>query len=117
MACGVQHDPAAQFIGLSSAGPRSGRAESASLRCAAAGRLDRSELTGGSTHGGRSAAFLRRLLAQYPDRPIDLVWDNLGMHKCKLVKQVAAEHPRLRLHYLPPYAPELNLVEGVWCLT
>lgn len=67
--------------------------------------------------GPEAAAFLRRLLNQYPDRPIDVVWDNLGVHKCKLVKQVAAEHPRLTLHYLPPYAPELNPVEGVWCLT
>ena len=27
-----------------------------------------------------------------------------------------AEHPRLALHYLPPYAPDLNAQEGVWCL-
>jgi hypothetical protein len=24
-----------------------------------------------------------------------------------------AEHPRLTLHYLPPYAPDLNPAEGV----
>jgi transposase len=27
-----------------------------------------------------------------------------------------AAHPRLTLHYLPPYAPDLNAQEGVWCL-
>ena len=26
-------------------------------------------------------------------------------------------NPRLTLHYLPPYAPDLNPAEGVWCLT
>ena len=62
MACGVQHGPAAQFIGLSSTGPRSGRAESASLRCATAGRLDASELTGGSAHGGRSGEPMEKVI-------------------------------------------------------
>jgi len=28
---------------------------------------------------------------------------------------VLAAHPRLTLHYLPPYAPDLNAVEWVWC--
>ena len=63
------------------------------------------------------ASFLHRLLAEYPQGPIDLVWDNLQSHKSPIVKEVLAEHPRLKLHYLPPYAPDLNAVEGVWCLT
>jgi transposase len=66
--------------------------------------------------GEQAAAFLRRVLAEFPDRPVDLVWDNLSAHRAPVVRQVLAEHPRLTLHYLPPYAPELNAVEGVWCL-
>jgi transposase len=66
--------------------------------------------------GEQAAAFLRRVLADFPDRPVDLVWDNLSAHRAPVVRQVLAEHPRLTLHYLPPYAPELNAVEGVWCL-
>jgi transposase len=65
----------------------------------------------------QAAAFLHRLLAEYPTGPIDLVWDNLQAHKSPIVKEVMADHPRLTLHYLPPYAPDLNAVEGVWCLT
>jgi transposase len=67
--------------------------------------------------GEQAAAFLHRVLAEYPSRPIDLVWDNLQAHKSPIVKEVLAEHSRLTLHYLPPYAPDLNAVEGVWCLT
>ena len=67
--------------------------------------------------GEQAAAFLHRVLAEYPAGPIDLVWDNLAAHKSPIVKEVLAEHPRLRLHYLPPYAPDLNAVEAVWCLT
>ena len=67
--------------------------------------------------GEQAAAFLHRVLAEYPAGPIDLVWDNLQAHKAPIVKEVLAEHSRLALHYLPPYAPDLNAAEGVWCLT
>lgn len=67
--------------------------------------------------GEQAAAFLHRVLAEYPDTTIDLVWDNLSAHKSPIVKELAAEYPRLRLHYLPTYAPQLNAVEGVWSLT
>jgi transposase len=66
---------------------------------------------------GQAAGFVHRLLAEYPTGAIDLVWDNLNAHKSKLVKELLSDHPRLKLHFLPPYAPDLNAVEGVWCLT
>jgi transposase len=67
--------------------------------------------------GEQAAAFLHRLLAEYPTGPIDLVWDNLQAHKAPIVREVIEAHPQLKLHYLPPYAPDLNAVEGVWSLT
>ncbi|MFL6114264.1 MAG: transposase [Catenulispora sp.] len=67
--------------------------------------------------GEQAAAFLHRVLAEYPaPMPLDLVWDNLQAHKAPIVKEVLAQHPRLALHYLPPYAPDLNPQEGVWCV-
>lgn len=71
---------------------------------------------GSYVRGEQAAAFLHRVLAEYPAGPVDLVWDNLRAHKSPIVKEVLADHPRLALHYLPPYAPDLNAVEGVWCL-
>ncbi len=67
--------------------------------------------------GEQAACFLHRVLAEYPAIRIDLVWDNLAAHKSRIVKEVLADHSRLSLHYLPPYAPDPNAVEGVWCLT
>jgi transposase len=67
--------------------------------------------------GEQAAAFLHRVLAEYPGGPIDLAWDNLAAHKSPIVREVVADHPRLTLHYLPPYAPDLNAAEGVWSLT
>ena len=66
--------------------------------------------------GEQAAAFLHRVLAEYPGVPVDVVWDNLAAHKSPIVKEVLAAHPRLTLYYLPPYAPDLNAAEWVWCL-
>ncbi len=67
--------------------------------------------------GEQAAAFLHRVLAEYPCRQVDLVWDNLQAHKSPIVREVVEANPRLTLHYLPPYAPDLNAVEGVSSLT
>jgi transposase len=66
--------------------------------------------------GEQAAAFLHRVLAEFPGVPVDVVWDNLQAHKSPIVKEVVADNPRLALHPLPPYAPDLNAQEGVWCL-
>lgn len=66
--------------------------------------------------GQEAAAFVRRLLATIPG-PLTLVWDKLQAHRSKLIKGLLAEHPRLSVVYLPSYAPDLNPVETLWCLT
>jgi transposase len=67
--------------------------------------------------GAEAAAFVRRLLKEIPSGPIDLVWDNLQAHKSPLIKELTRRHRRLRVHYLPPYAPDLNPVEPLWSMT
>lgn len=58
--------------------------------------------------------FLKRFL-RYRRRPVYLVVDGHPSHKAKLVaKFVAATEGRLELHFLPPYAPDLNPDEFVW---
>jgi transposase len=63
--------------------------------------------------GEEAAAFVKRLLKEIAG-PIDLIWDNLSAHKSPLIKQLLERHQRLSVHYLPPYAPELNPVETLW---
>jgi transposase len=68
--------------------------------------------------GEQAAAFLHRVLAEYPaPMRVDVVWDHLAAHKGPIVREVAQANPRLTLHYLPPYAPDLNAAEGVWSLS
>lgn len=48
--------------------------------------------------------------------PIVLVWDNLNVHKAAGLREWAAAQDWLTIYYLPPYAPDLNPVEGIWSL-
>jgi transposase len=61
----------------------------------------------------RLVEFLRALL-RHLRGPLILVWDRLNVHRAALVKALLRRHPRLLTELLPPYAPELNPVEGVW---
>jgi len=58
--------------------------------------------------------FLEDLL-KGRSRPVFLVVDGLPAHKAKTVaKYVQSTSGRLELHFLPPYAPDLNPDEFVW---
>lgn len=50
---------------------------------------------------------------QLPGGKIVLVWDNLNIHR-QAEKEALAGAGWLRICHLPPYAPELNPVEGIW---
>ncbi|WP_442810144.1 transposase [Streptomyces sp. NBC_01197] len=53
---------------------------------------------------------------QQLDGPIVLIWDNLNVHKAAGLREFAETRDWLTIYYLPPYAPDLNPVEGIWSL-
>jgi transposase len=58
--------------------------------------------------------FLKTLLKE-TRKPIHLIVDNAGYHKAKKVREFTALHAdRLTVHYLPPYSPDYNPIEGLW---
>jgi transposase len=58
--------------------------------------------------------FLQQLQERI-GRPLLVIWDGLGAHKSRAVRDhVAATKGRVVLTYLPAYAPELNPVEYLW---
>src|SRR2546426_1740718 len=68
----------------------------------------------GRVNGSVFVEFLKRLTHNAP-RPIFLILDGGSYHQSKLVKEyVARLGGKLRLFFLPPYAPELNPDEQVW---
>lgn len=59
--------------------------------------------------------FLQTILLKYPSGKIVLVLDNARIHHAKLLLPFLEENQdRLVLMYLPPYSPDLNLIEGLW---
>ena len=45
---------------------------------------------------------------------IVLILDNAKYFKAKIVSKWLEDHPKLKLEFLPPYAPNLNLIERFW---
>ena len=57
--------------------------------------------------------LLEKLHHLYDDLPIILVMDNARYQKCKLVLERAHEL-NIQIIFLPPYSPNLNLIERLW---
>lgn len=56
---------------------------------------------------------LRRRLRRY--RVIHVICDNAKFHDCRRVHEYLAVHGnRIRLHFLPAWAPETNPIERIW---
>ena len=59
-------------------------------------------------------AFLTFLLAAMPHGILHIILDRGRYQHCAAVWAFAAANPRLRLHYLPPYSPNINAIEPAW---
>lgn len=58
--------------------------------------------------------FLHQIKDAYPrSKKIHLILDQAGYHRNKHVKK-AAKKLKIKLHYLPPYSPNLNPIERLW---
>ena len=58
--------------------------------------------------------LLDKLAVKHPIGKIHLVLDNASYHHSKVVKLWLKKHRRFKLHFLPPYSPNLNLIERLW---
>jgi transposase len=53
---------------------------------------------------------MEKLPAEYKDKALALVLDNVAYQRCGKVTEYAKEHG-IGLIFLPPYSPNLNLIE------
>jgi transposase len=67
----------------------------------------------GKLNATRFIDFLRALLRDVRG-PIDLVLDKHPAHVAAATRRFLQAHPRLRVHFLPGYAPDMNPDEHVW---
>ncbi len=58
-------------------------------------------------------AMLRQIASEYKGLPVHLVLDNARYQKCAAVQELA-EKLDISLEYIPPYSPNLNLIERIW---
>ena len=59
-------------------------------------------------------AFLVHLLTALPHNILHIVLDQARYHTCAAVRQWVTQNPRIHLHFLPAYSPNLNAIEPVW---
>ena len=60
--------------------------------------------------------MLREIASEYTGKKIHIVLDNARYQKCDLVTTLAKELA-IDLVFLPPYSPNLNLIERLWKFT
>lgn len=71
--------------------------------------------TRGSINSDTICELLEKIESQYPGERVTLVMDNARYQYNNKVKSIA-DLKSIELLYLPPYSPNLNLIERVWKL-
>lgn len=60
-------------------------------------------------------SFLEKVVEKYSGEKIVMILDNARIHHAKLIQPFLDAHKdTLELVFLPPYSPNLNLIEGLW---
>ncbi len=68
-----------------------------------------------SKSGYNFLAFLISLVTAYAGRKIRLVCDNARFHHTRAVREwLEANKALIKVFWLPPYCPSLNLIERLW---
>ena len=65
-------------------------------------------------NSANAIVFLTFLLAQIQTGILHIILDRGRYFYCAAVWEFAANNPRLRLHYLPSYSPNINAIEPSW---
>ncbi|PKP44917.1 MAG: hypothetical protein CVT95_10115 [Bacteroidetes bacterium HGW-Bacteroidetes-12] len=54
------------------------------------------------------------ILQEQKEGKIHIILDNARHYHAQLVKDFLKEHPRIMLHFMPPYSLNLNIIERLW---
>jgi transposase len=57
--------------------------------------------------------LLKKVASEYAGNPVYVVLDNARYQKCAIVEELANQLG-INLTYIPPYSPNLNLIERLW---
>jgi len=74
-------------------------------------------LTRDNINGEQFVNLLRLLRERHPEaKGFILYLDNAKYYDAPVVREWLGRHPQFRLKFLPPYSPNLNLIERLWKL-
>ena len=59
-------------------------------------------------------ALLHQILEKQKKGKINIILDNARYYHSQIVKDFLKEHPRIILKFIPPYSPNLNIIERLW---
>ena len=63
-----------------------------------------------------TVSLLKQMLQEQPAGVIHIILDNARYYRSKHVQEFISENPRIQFMFLPPYSPNLNLIERLWKL-
>jgi transposase len=59
--------------------------------------------------------FLELLMKKYPDKKMVIILDNSNVHHAQELNEFLEKHQKnIELLFLPPYSPDLNMIEELW---
>ena len=67
-----------------------------------------------SINAQSTIALMAQLQTHQPKGRIIIIADNARYYRSRLVQAYLQENKRIELHFLPPYSPNLNLIERLW---
>lgn len=59
-------------------------------------------------------ALLLKILQAQKEGKIHIILDNAKYYHAKIVDEFLKSNPRINLHFLPAYSPNLNIIERLW---
>jgi len=67
-----------------------------------------------SINAQSTVALFKKILKEQPLGIIYIILDNARYYRSHVVQAFLGNHPRIQLMFLPPYSPNLNLIERLW---
>jgi transposase len=67
-----------------------------------------------SVNAQSTIALLEQMLKEQPFGLLYVILDNARYYRSRLVQGFLEENPRIRFMFLPPYSPNLNIIERLW---
>lgn len=58
--------------------------------------------------------LFKKVLKEQPKGMIYIVLDNARYYRSQIVREFLKDHSRIKLMFLPPYSPNLNVIERLW---